>query len=300
MAAIRTQREVRQRAPWWLFALLALNFGLMTYDARDADTKQRKIRSLAQMVMYPVQRGTSGGAGWFGGFFGKIGDLRRASTENQQLRKQVEDMQAELRDSRERVAEAQRLEQLLKLTESTEYKTAAAHIIARDPSMWFDSVTIDKGRWAGVEVNMPVVSAGGIVGRVVSTSPLSAQVMLLTDEKSGAGAVVGQVGQSTAMGSVKGMGESGLLDMRYVSGLEKVQTGDIVTTTGQDGIYPAGYRVGEVIEVRPGSATQALTIRLRPTAGLERLKEVAVLMYRPPQRIEPDQTLPNVEKKSKR
>ena len=60
MAAIRTQREIRQRAPWWLFALLALNFGLMTYDARDSDTKQRKIRSIAQMVMYPLQRGTSG------------------------------------------------------------------------------------------------------------------------------------------------------------------------------------------------------------------------------------------------
>ena len=55
MAAIRTQREIRQRAPWWLFALLALNFGLMTYDARDAETKQRKIRSLAQTIMYPLQ-----------------------------------------------------------------------------------------------------------------------------------------------------------------------------------------------------------------------------------------------------
>ena len=83
MAAIRTQREIRQRAPWWLFALLALNFGLMTYDARDADTKQRKIRSIAQMVMYPLQRGTSGGANWFGGLFGNIGELRRAATENQ-------------------------------------------------------------------------------------------------------------------------------------------------------------------------------------------------------------------------
>jgi len=145
---------------------------------------------------------------------------------------------------------------------------------------------------------MPVVTTGGIVGRVVSTSPLSSQVMLVTDERSGAGAVVGQLNQSTAMGSVKGMGEIGLLEMRYVSGLEKVQTGDTVVTTGQDGIYPAGYNVGEVIEVRPGSATQALVIHVRPGAGLERVKEVAVLMYRAPQRAEPDQTLPNVEKKS--
>ena len=299
MAAIRTQREIRQRAPWWLFALLALNFGLMTYDARDAETKQRKIRSLAQTIMYPLQRGTSSTSNWVGGFFGKFSELRRASAENEELRKRVSEMEAELRDTRERAAEATRLEALLKLSPGTQYQSIAAHVIARDPSMWFGGLTIDKGRWAGIEVNMPVVSPGGIVGRVVSTSPLSSQVMLVTDERSGAGAVVGELNQSSAMGSIKGMGESGLLDLRYVSGLEKVQVGDMVKTTGQDGIYPVGYNVGEVIEVRPGSATQPLLIHVRPSAGLERLKEVAVLTYRPPQRTESDQALPNLDKKSR-
>ena len=297
MAAIRTQREIRQRAPWWLFGLLALNFALMTYDARDAETKQRKIRSIAQTVMYPVQRGVSGAVNWVGGFFGNVGELRRASTENQQLRKQVEQMQAELRDTRERAAQGERLSQLFKLNSTSESKMVVAQVIARDPSMWFDSVTIDKGRLAGVEVNMPVVTPGGIVGRVISTSPWSSQVILVTDEKSGAGAVVGQMGQSNALGSIKGMGESGLLEMRYVSGLEKMQVGDQVMTTGQDAIYPPGYKVGDVVEVKPGSATQSQTIHVRPSAGLDSLKEVAVLLYRAPQKIEPDQSLPNLEKK---
>jgi rod shape-determining protein MreC len=100
------------------------------------------------------------------------------------------------------------------------------------------------------------------------------------------------------MGSIRGLGESGLLEMRYVSGLEKVQPGDLVTTTGQDAIYPSGYTVGEVVEVRPGSATQAQVIHVRPSAGLERLKEVAVLKYHAPTRTEPDQTLPNLDKKN--
>ena len=299
MAAIRTQREIRQRAPWWLFGLLAMNFALMTYDARDSDTKQRKIRSIAQTVMYPVQRSVSGATNWVGGFFGNIGELRRASVENEQLRKQVEVMQAELRDTRERAARAQRLEQLFKLSENSQYGIVVAHVIARDPSMWFDSITIDKGRWAGIEVNMPVITADGVVGRVISTSPVSAQVMLLTDEKSGAGAIIGELGQSNAMGSIKGTGESGLLEMRYVSGLEKVQTGDVVTTTGQDAIYPPGYKIGDVVEVRADPTSQALMIQIRPSAGLERLKEVSVLLYRPPQRAEPDQSLPNVDKKNK-
>ncbi len=299
MAAIRTQREIRQRAPWWLFALLALNFALMTYDARDDATKQRKIRSIAHTITYPIQQGASSVGNWLGGFFGNIGELRRASTENQRLHQQLDQIQAELRETRERAAEAERLERLFKLNEKSDYKMVVARVIARDPSMWFDSVTIDKGRWSGVEVNMPVVTSGGIVGRIISTSPWSAQLMLITDEKSGAGAIVGQLGQSNALGSVKGLGENGLLEMRYVSGMEKVQPGDTVTTTGQDAIYPPGYTVGEVVEVRPGAATQSQVIHIRPGAGLDRLKEVAVLMYRPPQRTEPDQALPNVDRKSK-
>jgi len=297
MAAIRTQREIRQRAPWWLIGLLALNFALMTYDARDDTTKQRKIRSIVQMVAYPFQRGASSVGNGVTGFFGSLGELRRASVENQQLRDQVRQMQAELRDSRQQVAEAERLEKLLDLKAKSGYETVAAQVIARDPSMWFDNIVIDKGRWSGVEVNMAVVAPGGIVGRVVSTSPWGAQVMLITNEKSGAGAVVGQLGQSNALGSIKGLGESGLLEMRYVSALEKVQVGDAVITTGQDGIYPSGYNVGAVVEANPGSATQTQAIRILPTAGLDRLKEVAVLLYRPPQRTESDQALPNVEKK---
>jgi len=297
MAAIRTQREIRQRAPWWFFGLLALNVALMTYDARDDSTKQRKIRTVVQSVTYPIQRGASTLGNFFGGLFGGFGELRRASVENQHLRAQVEQMQTELRDTRQKAAQADRLEKLLDLKGQASYQTVTAQVIARDPSMWFDSVSIDKGRWAGVEINMPVVTSDGIVGRVVSTGPLNAQVMLITDEKSGAGAIVGQLGTSNAVGSIKGMGENGLLDMRYVSGLEKVQMGDTVYTTGQDGIYPSGLTVGQVVELHPGSATQQQVIHVRPSAGLDRLKEVTVLQYRPPKAGQTDQSLPNVDKK---
>src|SRR5438309_1004840 len=83
---------------------------------------------------------------------------------------------------------------------------------------------------AGIENNMPVVAPSGIIGRIVSTGPISSQVMLITDERSGAGAVVGQLGASHAFGSIKGLGENGLLDMRYVSSLERVEIGETVTT----------------------------------------------------------------------
>src|SRR5262245_4957110 len=298
MAAIRTHREIRQRAPWWLIGLLLLNVALMTYDARDDTTKQRKIRSILQTVTYPFQRGAAAIGNSVSSLFGNIGELRNASVENQQLREQLNQMQNELRETRERATEADRLEKILDLKRQSTYETVAAQVIARDPSMWFDNIVINKGRSSGVEVNMPVVAPGGVVGRVVATSLWSSQVMLITNEKSGTGAIVGQLGQSNALGSIKGLGESGLLEMRYVSGLEKVQAGDVVMTTGQDGIYPPGYQVGAVAEVKSGSS-QEQTIQVRPTAGLDRLKEVAVLLYHPPQRTESDQALPNVEKKKK-
>ena len=294
MAAIRTQREIRQRAPWWFFGLLALNVALMTYDARDDSTKQRKIRTVVQSIAYPIQRGASTVGNLFGGLFGGIGELRRASVENQKLHAQVEQMQTELRDTRQKAAQADRLEKLLNLTQQSSYQTVTAQVFARDPSVWFDSISIDKGRWAGVEINMPVVTSDGLVGRVVSTGPLNSQVMLVTDEKSGAGAIVGQLGTSNAMGSIKGMGENGLLDMRYVSSLEKVEMGDTVYTTGQDGVYPAGLTVGQVVEIHPGSPQ---TIHIRPSAGLDRLKEVTVLQYRAIKTVQTDQSLPNVDKK---
>jgi len=70
-------------------------------------------------------------------------------------------------------------------------------------------------------------------------------------------------------------------------------------TTGQDGIYPPGLNIGEVVQVKHGTATQAHQIFIKPGAKLDQLEEVAVLFYRPPQRPAPDQTLPNVDKTKK-
>lgn len=296
MATIRTQKEIRQRAPWWLAGLLFANFALMSYDARDDSTKQRMIRVWAQTLAYPVQNATSGAGGAGLGFFERLSALRGAASENQQLKSRLAQIETEVRDSRATAIENERLRSMLALREKSSYGTIAASVIARDPSLWFDTITIDRGRSAGVQNNMPVVNMNGIVGRVVSTSLWSSQVMLITNEKSGAGAVVGQLGQSSAVGSIRGLGERGLLEMRYVSGLEKVAFGDYVMTTGQDGVFPAGYNIGDIVEVKSGSATQAHILHLRPSARMDQLNEVFVLQYHPPERSASDQALPNVPK----
>ncbi len=299
MAATRTQKEIRQRAPIWLGILLLTNLIVMTLDARDNVTRQRLLRVWVQALASPAQSLTSGASGAGSNFVRQIVNFRSTATENESLKQQLATAQLQLRNAQQAAAENERLKALLNLKEQTGYDQVTARVIARDSSSWFNTITINQGSSSGVALNMPVVTGTGIVGRVISLSPWTAQVMMITDEKAAAGAIVGQLGGSGALGPVRGMGASGLIEMRYVSGLEPVEVGNYILTTGQDGIYPPGLTVGEVVQVKSGTATQAHEILIRPGAKLDQLEEVAVLLYHPPQRPAPDQTLPNVDKAKK-
>jgi rod shape-determining protein MreC len=299
MAANRTQREIRQRAPIWLGILLLSNLVIMAVDARESGSRQRLLRVWVQALASPAQSISSGASGAGTNFIRQIINFRSTANENERLKQELSNAELELRNARQAAAENERLKSLLNLKEQTGYDQVSARVIARDSSVWFNTITIDRGSSSGVALNMPVVTAGGIVGRVIAMSPWTAQVMMITDEKAAAGAIVGQLGGSGALGSVRGLGTTGLIEMRYVSGLQKVEVGDYILTTGQDGIYPPGLNVGEVVQVKSGTATQPHQILIKPGAKLDQLEEVAVLLYRPPQRPAPEQTLPNVDKTKK-
>ncbi|MDQ2936291.1 MAG: rod shape-determining protein MreC [Acidobacteriota bacterium] len=299
MAAIRTQREIRQRAPIWLVVLLLTNLIIMAVDARDNGTKQRLLRVWVQAVASPAQSISSKASGASTSLIGQIVNFRSTAAENDRLKEELSKTRLELQNVHQTWVENERLKNLLSLKEETGYDQVAARVIARDSSIWFNTITINRGSSNGVALNMPVMTAGGIVGRVIAVSPWTAQIMMITDEKAAAGAIVGQLSGSGALGSVRGLGESGLIEMRYVSGLQKVEVGDYILTTGQDGIYPAGLNVGEVVQVKHGTATQPHQILIKPGAKLDQLEEVAVLLYHPPLRPAPEQTLPNVDKVKK-
>jgi rod shape-determining protein MreC len=302
VASVRTQKEIRQRAPIWLIGLLVTNLVIMAVDARDANGQQKILRIWTQTLSSPLQSASSKVSGATGGFFQQIWNFRGTAVENEQLKERLAQAERDLHAARQAEAENERLKSLLGLNDKNDVKSVPARVIARDPSIWFNTITINRGSSAGVEVNMPVVTGGGIVGRVITVSPFAAQVMLITDEKAGAGAVVGQLGQSGALGSVRGRADLGVgvIEMRYVSGLEQVELGDYVMTTGQDGIYPPGLTVGKVVDVKKGSATQAHQILIQPGAQLDHLEEVAVLLYHPPQRPTPQTTpVPNTERNTR-
>ena len=286
--------------PWLVIVLLLGNFMLMAFDAREITSGQRIVRvwsqSIASFVQSPVSSISSGASG----YFGSIANLRSAQDENDQLRSRVQELEMEKRGGEALVSENDRLRGLLSLKEKSSPKVVYAQIIGRDPSAWFDSAIIDLGSLNGVKLNMPVVSDGGLVGRVTAVGPLSAQFDLITRDKSGVGGVVGEIGSSNILGVVAGTGKQDLVEMKYVPGSADVQPGQIVYTTGQDGIYPAGLKIGEIVEVRTGSATVPHQIFIRPSAGINSVREVGVLLYEPPEKTNFDQKLPNAIKTPKK
>jgi rod shape-determining protein MreC len=295
----RSQKEVWKLTPWLVLVLLLGNFILMAFSAKDITSGQRLIRvwglTVADFVQTPVATVSSG----MTNYFRSIANLRTAQDENTQLKQQVEELQLELKAKEGLTAENERLKNLLDLKDQSKYKVLTARIIGRDPSIWFDSAVINQGSLNGVKLNMPVVANGGLVGRVTAVSPLTAQIDLLTRDKSGLGAVIGQVGVSNALGVVMGTSKSGLLEMKYVPGTTDVQVGQAVFTTGQDGIYPSGLKVGDIFDAKSYGSSQPYQILIKPAASLDSIQEVGVLLYEPPPTVPFDQKVstPTKEKK---
>lgn len=276
-----------------MIALLMGNFVLMALDAREADSKQRLIRVWMQAIADGVQSPVTTISSAVDGYLKKVSTMRDASSENDQLKQRVQELEMQLQGKETLTNENERLKSLLDLKEEKKGTVLPAKIIARDPSIWFNSAIINRGSLAGVKLNMPVITNDGLAGRIIAVSPLTSQFMLLSDDKSGVSAIVGQIGASDALGLIKGTKERGVLEMTYVSGLVPVNMGDMVYTTGLDGIFPSGLKVGEIVDIRQGSSTTPHTIYIRPAAKIGALQEVAVLLYEAPLRQKFDQALPN-------
>jgi rod shape-determining protein MreC len=294
----RSQTEVWRMAPWLMLALLFLNFALMALDARDRTTGQWVVRAWAQTAADFVQSPVTTISSAISNYFTSISNLRSAQDENTALKQRVQELEVEVRQREDLAAENRRLLSLLDLKEQSQYRVLTARIIGRDPSAFFDSSIINRGSLDGVKLNMPIVANGGLVGRVTAVSPLTAQVDLITRDKSGVGAVVGEIGGSNALGVVSGTSKKDLLEMRYVSGSIEVSVGQIVYTTGQDGIFPSGLKIGEIVNIVQGSATTPHQILIRPAARLDAMQEVGILLYEPPEKVDFEQNIPNAIKRN--
>lgn len=265
-----------------LFSLLASQMLLMSTQARHPESHQSVLRSWSIGLLAPLMSAVSGFGSGMGHVFENYAELRHAQEENRSLRREVDELRRQLEERNEAVAMNERLKVAIGLQERLPSGSVIARVIGRDVTGWHQTIFISRGSSDGLEMKATVVCPTGLVGRVVSLQPYSAQVQLITDERSGAGAIIGVLGDSRALGVVEGKNEQ-LCKMRYVPGSQSVSEGEWVFTTGQDGIYPKGIPIGRVVSVLRGSAMVSHDIAIEPAAPLGKLEEVVVLLGRPEQ-----------------
>ena len=224
-----------------------------------------------------VQRGTAAIVRGIRDSWGSYVYLRGARAENEQLRQQVAELQLRVQEQQALVEKSARLQALLDLKPAIAAPVLAAEVIAGYGEAGMLTVTIDRGSRDGVEENMAVVAAGGVVGRVIGpVAGNASRVQLLIDEN----AAVGAVTERTRVGGmVVGARGDPPLRMDLVSNLDDVQPGDAVVTSGADGIYPKGFIIGRVESSERGSQLYR-TITVRPASNFRALDDVLVVLRR--------------------
>jgi rod shape-determining protein MreC len=194
----------------------------------------------------------------------------------------VQGLETALQERQARAAEAGRLRQLLELRQLLPTTTVAAEIVARDGLPWYRVAVINKGEHDGVALNAAVVSATGVVGRVIELGPRAARVQLLLDRDSALGALVERTRAAGVVtgrvGSPEGTpgAAAGELLMKYVPAAADVAEHDLVVSSGSERIFPKGLAIGRVSSVSQGAGLFK-EIRVAPAAGFDRLEEVLVL-----------------------
>ncbi len=280
-------RQKQKYGPWLLAILLASQLVLMAVTSRrfSADgTEQSMLRSWTMTIVTPIQSAfgyvTDSVAGVWNGYF----DLRGVRERNAVLEAENAALLAEIESARAAAAENDRLREVNGLRPLLKYDSVVAEVIARDSTAWFKRIVVNKGSQDGIRGDMPVVTADGLVGRVTQVGPFVCQIQLITDEHAGAG---GRLTTSRAVGEVEGRGD-GTCRMKSISSLYDVTENEKILTSGLDRLYPAGILIGYVTSVAKGAGATPQDIAVRPSADLDRIEAVMILLVHQQDLATPD------------
>jgi rod shape-determining protein MreC len=265
--------------------LFAQVLGLAVQVRRTTDNEPtRLIRIWAVGMVSPLEKvlvwtQTSTGNIWHNYFY-----LRGVRAENRALKAQIEQMRLEQVRMSQDADQARRLQALLAFKEQFISQTMAAQVIGSSGSEQSRSVYIDKGERDGIKPDMAVITADGIVGKVLSVYRSTSLVLLINDHSSGVGAILDK---TRLQGIVRGT-PTGEVALERVMSDETVPAGEQILTSGGDGIFPKGLLVGRVSKVSPGSEL-FLDIHVSPAADLSKLEEVLVVTKIDERQAQPDQ-----------
>jgi len=198
--------------------------------------------------------------------------------ENETLKNQVAELLQYKQNLIEYQKENQDLRNLLGFRDrSFQYDLEAAEVIARDPSNWFNVISIDKGERHGIKKDMAVITDKGLVGYILSTTSNTSKVMLITDERSSVSAMIQRTRDNGVVKGTIDPAPNGYLKMVFLPHDANLVKGDIVISSGLGGLIPKGIVIGEVEEANKESYELMQYVIIRPSVDFLKLERVFVI-----------------------
>ncbi len=253
--------------------LFAQVLGLAIQVRRSPDSESsRLIRVWAISAVTPLEKAIVWTQNGSANLWRNYIYLRGVRQENRDLKYEIERLRLEQVRLTDDAEQARRLQALLGFKEQFISKTIAAQVIGSTGSELSRGVFIDKGDNDGIKRDMAVITADGVVGKVLHVYASTSLVLLIDDQSSGVGALLDK---SRLQGILRGT-PAGEIVMEKVLADENVEPGEKIVTSGGDQIFAKGLPAGTVISVSRGPES-FLNIRVRPAANLGKLEEVMVI-----------------------
>jgi len=250
----------------------ALALFLMAADSRFKLTQP--LRATLSTVLLPVQRALMAPVRLVEGGSDYVAGLQNAIAAQNEVRAKLAQQAVRAARGDQLAQENAHLRALLELRPALVVKSISAEVMYEAADPYSRKVFIDRGATHGVVLGAPVVNEAGVLGQVTRLYPLNALVTLLTDKDA---AIPVLNGRSQARSAAFGGAEGGGLELRFMAGNADVQVGDALTTSGVDGVYPAGLAVAKVVRVDRKVDSGFARILLAPAAPIDGVRHVLVL-----------------------
>jgi rod shape-determining protein MreC len=278
------RKQVRRRRAV-LVALIVISLVLLSISFSEADSGPlHSIQRGVSAVLSPLEEGASRAlkpardlVNWFDETFDARGD-------NEALREEVQQLRAEVADAQSAVGENRQLRKMVHLDSAdaalAEYERVTGRVIGRSPTVWYSEVTIDVGSSSGVEVDDPVVTGDGLVGRISDTTRGSAVVALITDHRSAVSAKLLPEGPDGIVEPEVGDPDDLLLD--FIDSNAEVKEDQVLVTAGWSNgrissAYPYGIEIGRVSDATVSGEQTFQQVHVKPFADIRNLDFVQVL-----------------------
>lgn len=266
--------RARRRAIVLFGVIFLLAVSLIFITSRER-AQTSWVERLVQDALTPVQRVVSGISYYLADSWKTLRQLSFLRQENAYLHQRLTELAAENVLLRQYQRENEELRRLLGFRQTVSYQLTAAQVVSRDPSNWFNTLTIDKGRADGLKPHQPVITDEGVVGQIRHVNQHSADVLMILDSKS---AVGGQIQNTQDFVLVEGAADgSGKALVKPLSPEVEIKEGDIIVTSGLGGVFPKGLLLGKVIQVKQWKYGLTKIGILEPAVRFSRLEKVFVI-----------------------